>query len=48
LSKDLKENYTSESYGEYFKAKEGVPIRLPSAYLPMKEYLASHREKGRF
>jgi putative restriction endonuclease len=48
LSKDLKENYTSESYGEYFKQKEGVEIRLPSAYLPKKEYLQCHRENGRF
>ena len=48
LSKDLKGNYTSESYGEYFKWKEGLKIRLPSAYLPLQEYLESHREKGRF
>lgn len=48
ISKDITDYYTSESVKEYFLNKEGNKVSLPSAYLPHKDYLEIHREKGSF
>ena len=48
LSSEIKDHYTSESVRDYFIKKEGFKIKLPSAYLPNKRYLAKHRSFGGF
>lgn len=48
ISKDITDQYTSESVKKYFISKEGEKIQLPSSYLPHKDYLADHRNKGNF
>lgn len=48
LSKNIKDYYKSESVKEYFINKEGKAITLPSSYLPNKDYLEHHRQKGSF
>lgn len=48
LSKEIREHYTSESVQTYFRSKEGDAITLPKAFLPMQDYLQTHRSKGSF
>jgi len=48
LSKGIADYYTNESVQAYFKDKEGMPIMLPSKYLPNKTNLAVHRKNGEF
>ena len=44
LSRALKEQAQVPSVREYFIAKEGCKIQLPSAYLPSQTYLELHRK----
>lgn len=48
ISKDITDQYTNESVKNYFISKVGEKIKLPSSYLPHKDYLADHRSKGNF
>ena len=48
VSKDIKDHYCNESVKEYFAKKEGDAITLPSSFLPHKDYLSDHRNKGSF
>jgi len=48
ISKNISDYYTSESVRQYFINKEGDKIKLPSSYLPHKDYLEVHRNKGCF
>ncbi len=48
ISKDISDHYKSDIVKEYFHNKRGDKIFLPSSYLPNREYLKKHRDKGRF
>ncbi|MCP5079375.1 MAG: hypothetical protein GY951_15130, partial [Psychromonas sp.] len=48
VSKNITDHYKSEIVREYFLSKQGQKITLPSSYLPQQEYLAVHRDRGRF
>lgn len=48
LSKDLKNQYSSESFQEHFLKREGGKVTLPKTYLPKQEYLERHRALGEF
>jgi len=48
VSRDIKDHYMSNSVKNYFLNKQGDKITLPSSYLPHKDYLENHRNKGKF
>jgi len=48
LSKTIREHVPSNSLREFFLNKEGETIELPRRFLPLKEYLAVHRNNGDF
>ncbi len=48
VSKNITDHYKSEIVKEYFLSKQGQKITLPSSYPPQQEYLAVHRDGGRF
>lgn len=45
MSKELKEQYSSDAFKTYFLNFEGKKINLPSIFIPSQDFLAVHREK---
>lgn len=48
LSRSLRDRVPSKSIQDYFFAREGMKIRLPQRYLPLRTYLETHRRGGDF
>lgn len=48
LSRYLRDRVPSKSLQDYFFAREGIKIRLPQRYLPLRTYLEIHRQGGDF
>jgi len=48
LSKELKEHHEQPSVREHFLGREGQKIELPEHFLPHPDYLAHHRNSGKF
>lgn len=48
LSRSLRDRVPSKSLQDHFFALEGVKIRLPQRYLPLRTYLEIHRRGGDF
>ena len=48
VSRNISDHYMRKSVKDYFCNLQGTKIALPNAYLPNKQYLAQHREKGWF
>jgi putative restriction endonuclease len=48
VSREIRDHYRSEVARTYFQNRVGQQMTLPNRYLPKPEYLAAHREQGRY
>ena len=48
VSREIRDHYRSDIVRTYFQNQAGRRMQLPSRFLPRLEYLAEHRELGRF
>ncbi|MEQ9825255.1 MAG: HNH endonuclease [Puniceicoccaceae bacterium] len=48
VSREIRDHYRSDIVRTYFQNQAGRRMQLPSRFLPRLEYLAEHREAGRF